>query len=313
MTIAGRLSSGNAVGSVEGSVSRRPPGVPEEPLKLLRLMIDLIQSLTRQLREKCFRTNVPTHMGSPTTTTWVDTLAATAPRGSMPKGGLAELKDGSVPAGGESFLLMHARWKKLEQDIYHPRKGRYDISKVPDVYDAAKYDAIHNSHLLLDGLEELYRISKRLAEGVVPNEYGTHAHSKLRIGGTIAHSLLVKCCRTCSPPGRSRSLASPSHTTTAAARPRTARRQTPRRASRRCAGSQRRSMVTPSITRRRRRTRKAIKEEEETELSTTRLNHRYANTVGVHSPIATCELACTSPQNLTSTRCSTCSSTVTWR
>ena len=67
----------------------------------------------------------------------------------MPKGGLAELKDGSVPAGGESFLLMHARWKKLEQDIYHPRKGRYDISKVPDVYDAAKYDAIHNSHLLL--------------------------------------------------------------------------------------------------------------------------------------------------------------------
>ena len=87
---------------------------------------------------------------------------------------------------------MHARWKKLEQDIYHPRKGRYDISKVPDVYDAAKYDAIHNSHLLLDGLEELYRISKRLAEGVVPNEYGTHAHSKLRIGGTIAHSLLVK-------------------------------------------------------------------------------------------------------------------------
>jgi len=26
----------------------------------------------------------------------------------------------------------------------------------------------------------------------VPNEYGTHPHSKLRIGGTIAHSLLVK-------------------------------------------------------------------------------------------------------------------------
>ena len=64
--------------------------------------------------------------------------------------------------------------------------------KVPDVYDAAKYDAIHNPHLELDGLEELYRISKCLAEGVVPNEYGTHPHSKLRIGGTIAHSLLVK-------------------------------------------------------------------------------------------------------------------------
>ena len=110
----------------------------------------------------------------------------------MPAGGLALLKDTLVPAGGESFLLMHARWKKLEQDIYHPRKGRFDISKVPDVYDAAKYDAIHNSHLSLDGLEELYRVSRCLAEGVVPNEYGTHPQSKLRIGGTIAHSLLVK-------------------------------------------------------------------------------------------------------------------------
>ena len=83
----------------------------------------------------------------------------------MPAGGLALLKDTLVPAGGESFLLMHARWKKLEQDIYHPRKGRFDISKVPDVYDAAKYDAIHNSHLSLDGLEELYRVSRCLAEG----------------------------------------------------------------------------------------------------------------------------------------------------
>ena len=176
--------------SVEGSITRRPPGVPLEPLKLLRLMVDLIQGLTRQLRDECFQHTNRHHVGSPST--WVDTLGALAPRGSMPKGGLAELKNTLVPAGGESFLLMHARWKKLEQDIYHPRKGRFDISKVPDVYDAAKYDAIHNSHLDLDGLEELYRVSKRLAEGVVPNEYGTHPHSKLRIGGTIARSLLVK-------------------------------------------------------------------------------------------------------------------------
>jgi hypothetical protein len=176
--------------SVEGSISRRPPGVPLEPLKLLRLMVDLIHGLTRQLRDECFQHDNKQHVGSPST--WVDTLGALAPRGSMPKGGLAELKNTLVPAGGESFLLMHARWKKLEQDIYHPRKGRFDISKVPDVYDAAKYDAIHNSHLDLDGLEELYRVAKCLAEGVVPNEYGTHPHSKLRIGGTIAHSLLVK-------------------------------------------------------------------------------------------------------------------------
>ena len=290
MTIAGRLSSGNAVGSVEGSVSRRPPGVPEEPLKLLRLMIDLIQSLTRQLREKCFRTNVPTHMGSPTTTTWVDTLAATAPRGSMPKGGLAELKDGSVPAGGESFLLMHARWKKLEQDIYHPRKGRYDISKVPDVYDAAKYDAIHNSHLLLDGLEELYRISKRLAEGVVPNEYGTHAHSKLRIGGTIAHSLLVKLLqdmfttRQESFIGKPESYNNSGGKTTDGETTDAEKGEKGESSLRRDPSGDPSNGDTLDNEEEEDEDEKAIKEEEETELSTTRLNHRYANTVGVHSP-----------------------------
>ena len=99
--------------SVEGSISRRPPGVPPEPLKLLRLMVNLIQGLTRQLRDECFHHTNKQHVGSPVT--WVDTLGALAPRGSMPKGGLAELKNTLVPAGGESFLLMHARWKKLEQ------------------------------------------------------------------------------------------------------------------------------------------------------------------------------------------------------
>ena len=291
MTIAGRLSSGNALGSVEGSVSRRPHGVPEEPLKLLRLMIDLIQALTRQLREKCFRTNVPTHMGSPTTTTWVDTLAATAPRGSMPKGGLGQLKDGSVPAGGESFLLMHARWKKLEQDIYHPRKGRYDISKVPDVYDAAKYDAIHNSHLDLDGLEELYRISKRLAEGVVPNEYGTHAHSKLRIGGTIAHSLLVKLLQDMFTTRQESFIGMPeSHTrrgtnmtTTDTGGDTTDPERSDSVGLRRDPSGDQKSQETAEDEDED-EDEKAIKEEEETELSTTRLNHRYANMVGVHSP-----------------------------
>ena len=79
--------------------TRRPPGVPQEPLKLLRLMVDLISGLTRQLREEVFRHSSAQHqVGSPTT--WVDTLGALAPRGSMPAGGLALLKDTLVPAGG---------------------------------------------------------------------------------------------------------------------------------------------------------------------------------------------------------------------
>ena len=134
-------------------------------------MVDLIGGVTRQLREEIFKHSHSEQVSTPgvgSPTTWVDTLGALAPRGSMPEGGLAALKLVSVPAGGESFLLMHARWKKLEQDIYHPRKGRFDISKVPDVYDSAKYDAIHNSHLELEGLEELYRVSRCLRRASCP-------------------------------------------------------------------------------------------------------------------------------------------------
>lgn len=288
--------------SVEGSISRRPPGVPPEPLKLLRLMVDLIQGLTRQLRDECFQhTNKTIVVGSPTT--WVDALGALAPRGSMPKGGLAELKTASVPAGGESFLLMHARWKKLEQDIYHPRKGRFDISKVPDVYDAAKYDAIHNSHLDLDGLEELYRISKQLAEGVVPNEYGTHPHSKLRIGGTIAHSLLVKLLTDMSSTRDESFIGMPQTYLSDLEKEKQAAREARGAAdSEMGAGGQlgrtggsgdgsgslyaefdddvAEAETTPVDD----DDAAALKEEEEIEVSTTRLNHRYASHFGVQSP-----------------------------
>lgn len=324
--------------SVEGSITRRPPGVPPEPLKLLRVMVDLIGGVTRQLREEIFKherernaaepdspgasdghnpdgsdllsdgttlsdgSSSNPNENSPSPETWVETLGALAPRGSIPIGGLSSLKHRSVPAGGESFLLMHARWKKLEQDIYHPRKGRFDISKVPDVYDSAKYDAIHNSHLALAGLEELYRVSRCLAEGVVPNEYGTHPQSKLRIGGTIAHSLLLKLLQDMfttreesfvglapfplggggggSGGGGSNSngqqnndtggnTSSVSHATDGSDTGDTRQDLDQQQSAPRAMDEEDAA---------------ALKEEEEMELSTTRLNHRYANTIGVNSP-----------------------------
>jgi inositol hexakisphosphate/diphosphoinositol-pentakisphosphate kinase len=42
---------------------------------------------------------------------------------------------------------------------------------VPDIYDSAKYDSIHNCHLGLP-LQELYAAAKALAAAVIPNEYG---------------------------------------------------------------------------------------------------------------------------------------------
>lgn len=50
-------------------------------------------------------------------------------------------------------LCLCCRWRKLLKSFYNEKKQQFDISKVPDIYDSAKYDAIHNSHLDLTPLK----------------------------------------------------------------------------------------------------------------------------------------------------------------
>jgi hypothetical protein len=96
------------------------------------------------------------------------------------------------PCGGEKLLLMFDRWRKLAKAFYSDKKSEFDISKVPDIYDAAKYDSIHNAHLQLEHLPEVYKIAKILAAAVIPNEYGIQQIGKLRIGSMICAQLLGK-------------------------------------------------------------------------------------------------------------------------
>ncbi|XP_057491249.1 inositol hexakisphosphate and diphosphoinositol-pentakisphosphate kinase VIP2-like isoform X1 [Actinidia eriantha] len=97
-----------------------------------------------------------------------------------------------LPCGSEGFLLMYARWRKLERDLYNERKERFDITQIPDVYDSCKYDLLHNAHLNLEGLDELFTVAQLLADGVIPNEYGINPKQKLKIGSEIARRLLGK-------------------------------------------------------------------------------------------------------------------------
>ncbi|KAL1104324.1 hypothetical protein V6Z11_D04G059000 [Gossypium hirsutum] len=97
-----------------------------------------------------------------------------------------------LPCGSEGFLLMFARWKKLERDLYNERKDRFDITQIPDVYDSCKYDLLHNAHLNLEDLDELFKVAQLLADGVIPNEYGINPKQKLKIGSKIARRLLGK-------------------------------------------------------------------------------------------------------------------------
>ncbi|GAX74145.1 hypothetical protein CEUSTIGMA_g1594.t1 [Chlamydomonas eustigma] len=100
--------------------------------------------------------------------------------------------DTSKPCGQEKFLLLHDRWRKLLKSFYITKKDQFDISKIPDIYDSAKYDAIHNAHLGLVGLEELYSNVKKLAEVVIANEYGLLPTDRLSIGSKICRELVGK-------------------------------------------------------------------------------------------------------------------------
>ncbi|KAL8475614.1 hypothetical protein ACS0TY_028323 [Phlomoides rotata] len=97
-----------------------------------------------------------------------------------------------LPCGSEGFLLMLARWTKLERELYNERKERFDITQIPDVYDSCKYDLLHNAHLNLEGLDELFKVAQLLADGVIPNEYGINPKQKLKIGSKVARRLLGK-------------------------------------------------------------------------------------------------------------------------
>ncbi len=67
----------------------------------------------------------------------------------------------------ETLEMMLQRWSKLERD-FRMKSGRYDISKIPDIYDCVKYDVQHNSSLGLEDTLELFRLSRALANIVIP-------------------------------------------------------------------------------------------------------------------------------------------------
>ncbi|EHH63033.1 hypothetical protein EGM_15919 [Macaca fascicularis] len=91
----------------------------------------------------------------------------------------------------ETLELMLQRWSKLERD-FRQKSGSYDISKIPDIYDCVKYDVQHNGSLGLQGTAELLRLSKALADVVIPQEYGISREEKLEIAVGFCLPLLRK-------------------------------------------------------------------------------------------------------------------------
>ncbi|XP_021397508.2 inositol hexakisphosphate and diphosphoinositol-pentakisphosphate kinase 1 isoform X3 [Lonchura striata] len=91
----------------------------------------------------------------------------------------------------ETLELMLQRWSKLERD-FRMKNGRYDISKIPDIYDCIKYDVQHNCTLKLEGTTELFKLSKALADVIIPQEYGINKEEKLEIAIGFCLPLIKK-------------------------------------------------------------------------------------------------------------------------
>ena len=83
-------------------------------------------------------------------------------------------------ANEETLQLMVNRWKKLEKD-FMLKDGRFDISKIPDIYDCIKYDLLHNRYILLC-------VGGYIGSCADLNEHSEHLN--LKIGKELLRSIL---------------------------------------------------------------------------------------------------------------------------
>ena len=95
----------------------------------------------------------------------------------------------------ENIILIYKRYFKLQNDFYNTKTGKYDISKIPDIYDNIKYDIIHNKALIGETTSKLlkvYELINHLADFVMPLEYGIKIQEKLDIGIKFIQPLVGK-------------------------------------------------------------------------------------------------------------------------
>ena len=92
----------------------------------------------------------------------------------------------------ENIVLIYKRYVKLKNDFYNNKNGKFDISKIPDIYDNIKYDIIHNKDLMDSNAFELFDEISILANFVMPFEYGITREEKINIGLKIIKPLLNK-------------------------------------------------------------------------------------------------------------------------
>lgn len=94
----------------------------------------------------------------------------------------------------ESPALFFERWEKIFGEFADVERSDFDPSKVSELYDSLKYDALHNrpfmESIFVDGdsdsgmsrIKDLYSKTKILFDFVAPLEYGINEEDRLEIG-----------------------------------------------------------------------------------------------------------------------------------
>ena len=72
--------------------------------------------------------------------------------------------------------MIDSRWVKLKKELFDSETQKFNISKVPDIYDTIRHDMRKNSPIFKkinqEILDKLYEKARTLAHFVVINEYG---------------------------------------------------------------------------------------------------------------------------------------------
>ena len=92
----------------------------------------------------------------------------------------------------EDAQMILIRWEKLVIDFKDPKSGTFNISKVPDIFDCAKYDSLYNLDLCGSEVTNLFKIISDVSNHVVHQEYGQSAEEKILIAHGYASPLIEK-------------------------------------------------------------------------------------------------------------------------
>jgi inositol hexakisphosphate/diphosphoinositol-pentakisphosphate kinase len=94
---------------------------------------------------------------------------------------------------GETLLELTERWRFIYERLYDTDTDTFDLTRIPDVLDNVRFDVLHNPNLCLSSiLHKLYKLTKNMADTVVPQEYGTTLAEKRSVGIKVCSSLLEK-------------------------------------------------------------------------------------------------------------------------